>query len=224
MSHLGYLARKYWFDLLVALLAIVGMLEVALGLGSRGAPRTTLWFCIPAIAILALPIFARRRFPFAGPAVYWLLGAGITFVDPLLIPYTDALFVVGMADAFLLGNLRNVRQAGVGLAVVVGSALTIVANVPGHAASELVFVPVDFAVGWVAGFAVRERAERAEAAEVRAAAAELERDAAARIAVAEERARIARELHDIVAHAVSVMVLQVGAVRHKLPDDADFAI
>jgi signal transduction histidine kinase len=56
------------------------------------------------------------------------------------------------------------------------------------------------------------------AAEERAAAAERERDAAARVAVAEERARIARELHDVVAHAVSVMVLHVGAVRHRLPD------
>jgi len=48
--------------------------------------------------------------------------------------------------------------------------------------------------------------------------AERERDAAARVAVAEEHARIARELRDIVAHALSVTVLQVGAVRHKLPD------
>jgi len=45
---------------LVALLAIVAMLQVALGHGSRGAPRTTLWFCIPAIAILVLPVFARH--------------------------------------------------------------------------------------------------------------------------------------------------------------------
>jgi signal transduction histidine kinase len=218
VRHLRNLARKYWFDLLVALLAIVGVLEVVLGRGSPGAPRTTLWFCVPAIAILVLPIFARRRFPFAGPAVYWLLAAGISFVDPLLIPYANALFPVGMADAFLLGNLRDFRQAGAGLAVVAGGAGTIVYNIPGHSASEFVFVPLEFAISWVAGFALRERAEQAEAAEVRATAAELERDAAARIAVADERARIARELHDIVAHAVSVMVLQVGAVRHKLPD------
>src|SRR5262249_29517681 len=71
----------------------------------------------------------------------------------------------------------------------------------------------------LAGYALRERAEQAEEAEVRAAQAEREREASARIAVAEERARIARELHDIVAHAVSVMVLQVGAVRHKLPGE-----
>ena len=48
--------------------------------------------------------------------------------------------------------------------------------------------------------------------------AERDRETAARLAVAEERARIARELHDIVAHSMSVMVLQVGAVRHGLPE------
>jgi signal transduction histidine kinase len=219
VSHLRNLARQYWFDLLVAVLVIVAMLEVALGRGQpHGAPKTTLWFCLPAIAILALPIFARRRFPFAGPAVYWLVVAGITFVDPLLIPYANALVPVGLAAAFLLGNLRDVRKAGAGLAVVVGSAVTIAYLIPGHSVSQLVVVPLQFVVGWAAGFAVRKRAEQTEAAEVRATEAELARDAAARIAVAEERARIARELHDIVAHAVSVMVLQVGAVRHKLPD------
>jgi signal transduction histidine kinase len=217
MNEVRDLARGYWFDAAVAALAVVAMLEVVLGRGSPGAPETTLWFCLPAIAILVVPVFARRWFPFAGPATYWLLGVGISFVDPRLIPYATALFPIGMADAFLLGNLRDGRRAALGLAVVVGGAAILVYNIPGHSVDELVLVPVEFAISWVAGFAVRERAEQAEAAELRASQAEQERDVAARIAVAEERARIARELHDIVAHAVSVMVLQVGAVRHKLP-------
>ena len=217
VSQVRDLARRYWFDMLIAVLAVVAMLQVVLGHGSPGAPKTTLWFSVPAIATLVLAVFARRRFPFAGPAVYWLLGAGISVVDPLLIPYANALFPIGMADAFLLGNLRDVRRAALGLAVVVAGATTIVYNIPGHTASEFVFVPLEFAISWVAGFAVRERAVQAEAAESRAAQAERERDTVARIAVAEERTRIARELHDIVAHAVSVMVLQVGAVRLKLP-------
>ena len=98
-----------------------------------------------------------------------------------------------------------------------GSSALLIYNDPDHSAAELVFTPLLFGIGWLAGFALRERAEEAEAAERRAAQAEREREGAARIAVAEERARIARELHDIVAHSVSVMVLQVGAVRHKLP-------
>ena len=110
-------------------------------------------------------------------------------------------------------------QARIGLAVVVGGAAIVVYNDPRtlRPASSSSSRSCS-RIAWVAGFALRERAEQAEAAEERAAQAERERDAAARIAVAEERARIARELHDIVAHAVSVMVLQVGAVRHKLPD------
>jgi signal transduction histidine kinase len=211
------LARRYWFHVLVAVLAIAAMVEVVLGRGSPGAPDATLWFCIPAIATLVLPVFACRRFPFAGPAVYWLLAAGISVVDPLLIPYADALFPIGMAAAFLLGNLRDVRRAALGLAVVVVGASAIVSSIPGHPASQPVVVSLEFAISWVAGFAVRGRAVQAEAAESRATQAERERDTAARIAMAEERTRIARELHDIVAHAVSVMVLQVGAVRHELP-------
>jgi len=125
--------------------------------------------------------------------------------------------VAGMVAAFLLGNLRDETQARLGLAVVVGGAAIVIYNNPKHAPGELVFVPVLFAIGWLAGYALRERAAQAEQAEERALEAELRRESAARLAVAEERARIARELHDVVAHAVSVMVLQVGAVRHNLP-------
>jgi signal transduction histidine kinase len=170
------------------------------------------------LAVLVLPLFMRRRFPFAAPALYWLVAAAITFVDGLLIPFIGSLGIVGLATAFLLGNLRSALKAGVGLAIILVGIVTVVANIPGdQSASDFVFISLRFLVAWVAGYAMRERAEQAEAAELRATHAELERESAARVAVAEERARIARELHDVVAHAVSVMVLQVGAVRHKLP-------
>ena len=219
MSRTSYVARKYWFELLIALLAIAGMLELVVGRDLPGAPPTTLWFAVPTVAVLVLPLFARRRFPFAAPAAYWVLATALTFVDGLLIPFIGSLGVIGLATAFLLGNLRNPLKSGAGLVIVLVGIVIVVYNIPGaQSASDLVFIPLRFVVSWVAGYALRERAEQAEAAEVRAAQAEREREAAARIAVAEERARIARELHDIVAHAVSVMVLQVGAVRHKLPD------
>ena len=222
MNRIRALTREYWFELLIAAMTIAGMVELVVGRNSPGAPATSLWFSIPALAVLVSPLFLRRRFPFAAPAAYWLLAAGLSYVDGLLIPFIGSLGVVGLASAFLLGNLRDDRQAGIGLAVVLGSILMVVANIPGdQTASVLVFVPLRFVATWVAGYALRERSLQAEAAESRAAAAEREREAAARIAVAEERARIARELHDVVAHAVSVMVLQIGAVRHKLPAALD---
>jgi signal transduction histidine kinase len=213
MSRIRHVAREYWFELLIGALAIAAIIELVVGRNSPGAPSTTLWFAIPAVAVIVLPLFARRRFPFAAPAAYWVLATALTFVDGLLIPFMISLFPVGLASAFLLGNLRDGRQAWTGLAIVLGGITTVVYNIPGHATPELLIIPVNFGISWVAGYALRERAEKAEAAEVRAARAERER-----VAVAEERARIARELHDIVAHAVSVMVLQVGAVRHQLPD------
>jgi signal transduction histidine kinase len=225
MKRLWSLVRRHGFDVLVVVAALESALEVALGQDASNAPRTTAWFTVPAAALIVLPLLARRRFPFAAPASVWVLAAMLSFVDGRLIVFPTGLNVAGLAAAYLLGNLRDGRQAWIGLAVTVGSAAIVANNSPDRATGEIVFIPVLFAIGWLAGFALRERAEQAEAAEARAALAERERETTARIAVAEERARIARELHDIVAHAVSVMVLQVGAVRHKLPDtladDAD---
>jgi signal transduction histidine kinase len=212
--RISYVAREYWFELLIGALAVAAILDLIL---APGAPSTSLWFAVPAVAVLILPLFTRRRFPFGAPAAYWILAAALSFVDGVLIPSIESLFPVGLASAALLGNLRDARQAWTGLAIVLAGITTVVYNIPGHTTAELILIPVDFGIAWAAGFALRRRGEQAEAAEIRAAQAEREREAAARVAVAEERARIARELHDIVAHAVSVMVLQIGAVRHKLP-------
>ena len=70
-----------------------------------------------------------------------------------------------MAAAVLLGNLRDEFQSRVGLFIVIGGAAAVVANKPGHSAGELVFSPVLFGIGWLAGFALRERGAQAEAAE-----------------------------------------------------------
>jgi signal transduction histidine kinase len=217
VTRIWHFARAYGVDVLIAIAAVESALEVALTYDPQ-EPHTTLWFAVPAIVLVVLALLGRRRFPFAAPASVWLLAAAITFADGRLIPSTATATIAGIAAAFLLGNLRDAVQARLGLAIVLSGAAIVAYNDPTHATGDLIFTPLLFAIGWVAGFAMRERAEQAEAAELRAAHAEREREAAARIAVAEERARIARELHDIVAHAVSVMVLQVGAVRHKLPE------
>ena len=69
---------------------------------------------------------------------------------------------------------------------------------------------------WLAGHAVRIRQARAQLLEERAAQLERETTWQAAVAVAEERRRIARELHDVVAHSLSVTMLHVGGVRRLL--------
>jgi signal transduction histidine kinase len=223
VTRIEQVARTYWLDLLVLLLAAAAVVELLLTQDQPQAPSTTLWFLIPAVALLALPTLVRRRHPLGAAAAFWLLGAGISFVDGQVFASIESLFVLGVVISFVLGNLSNSARARMGLAFALASSAVVVYNIPENTTAEVIFVPLVFGSCWLAGYLVRERADRAEAAEVRAAlaerereAAEREREAAARVAVAEERARIARELHDVVAHAVSMMVLQVGAVRHNV--------
>lgn len=170
-----------------------------------------------AVLVMTLVLLFRRRAPFVIPASTWLLSAALSIVDGSLIVGQAPISIVGMVAAVLLGDLRDQRQARVGLAVVVASAATVVYQDSAQTVGNFFFVPGLFAVGWLVGFALHARTEQTEAAEERAARSEWRRQNESRVAVAEERARIARELHDVVAHAVSVMVLQVGALRHRLP-------
>jgi signal transduction histidine kinase len=217
VRRVGPFLRKYGFDVLIVIMAIDMALETAIRYGAPNGPTSPRWFAVPAAALIALPLLARRRFPFAAPVALWVVAVMLSFVDGRLVPSTTAATVAGLVAAFLLGNLPDRTQARAGLVVVLGAAAILMYNDPIHTTGQLVIVPAMFFVGWLAGFALRKRAAQAEEAEDRAARAERERAAATRIAVAEERGRIARELHDVVAHAVSVMVLQVGAVRHRLP-------
>ena len=217
MDRLGHLARRYGLDVLIVIAALEAVLEVALRNDSLRAPRSPLWLAAPAILLVVLPLIGRRQFPFAAPVALWLVAALLSFVDGRLIVFASGVYVAGMIAAFLLGNLSDATQARIGLVVVLGGAAIVVYNDPNRTPGEFFFTPLLFAIAWLAGFALQERAAQAAAAEERATRAEHERESAARIAVAEERAHIARELHDVVAHAVSVMVLQVGAVRHDLP-------
>ncbi len=216
MSRVWLCWSKYGIDMLIMVAAAGSAVGTALRQGADRPTTALVWFEVVAVAVVVLTLLLRHRFPFAAPAAVWLLSATLSFLDGELIVAQPGVVAAGLGAALLLGNLPDIAQARVGLAILVIATAIIVFNDPGRTVGELIFTPALFVIGWLVGYALRGRTEQADAAEKRAARAETEREAAARVAVAEERARIARELHDVVAHAVSVMVLQVGAVRHRM--------
>ena len=217
MNRLRVFLLEHGLDAIIVCLAAAAVLTIVTHTGSTGTDDVGVVFHAVAVVVMSLALTLRRRAPFAIPAGTWLSSATLSIVDGSLIAGQAPLSIVGMIAAVLLGDLKDHRQARAGLAVVVASAATVAYQDPTHTAGDLFFIPGLFAAGWLVGFTLHLRTEQAEAAEERAARAEWQRRNEGRVAVAEERARIARELHDIVAHAVSVMVLQVGALRHRLP-------
>lgn len=218
MSRARLLLSTYGLDALIVLAAAGSGVGTFLRDDSSALSGSQRWLESAAIAGVVAILMLRRRFPFGAPAALWLLSAGLSFLDGRLITSQAGVYLAGLGAAVLLGSLRSDVMARGGLAVVVTAGAVVVLNDPGRSLGGAVSVLVIFVFGWLVGYALRERTARTEAAEERAVRAEREREAAARLAVAEERTRIARELHDVVAHAVSVMVLQVGAVRHRMSD------
>jgi signal transduction histidine kinase len=218
MARSRSIVRRYGTDLLLVVAALAAVAQIAGGGDDPDAPRIATALAAVLAALVVLTLLARRRAPFAAPLALWLLAAAVSFVDGRIVTFAFGIYVAGLAAAFMLGALRDELRARVGLGVVVAASTIVVVNEPGHSTGDLL-VPCIFALAWFAGLAQRARAAAAESAEQRADQAEREQEAAARVAVAEERARIARELHDVVAHALSVMVLQVGTVRHRLPSE-----
>ena len=128
-------------------------------------------------------------------------------------------FVAFLVAMYSLGAYGSRAPAIGGLAFAVGFA-GVLLSVPDFGWGDYVlWVGILAAAPWAVGRVLRSRRLQAAQLEDRAARLEHEREEQARIAVAAERARIARELHDIVAHSVSVMVVQVAVVRRRIRGD-----
>ena len=108
-------------------------------------------------------------------------------------------------------------------ASIIGLLATSLATSAGDLASSLVSMWVFTAPGWVIGRVMRSRVELRRQLEQRARELELECESFAEQSVRYERARIARDLHDIVAHNLSMIVVQAGAGRRAIPADPSIA-
>jgi len=217
MSRWRRLLGDRGVDVLIVLAAAASAVGTVLRTDAQRPDGARLWFEAAAVSLVVLVLLVRSRLPFLAPATVWVVAPALSFLDAQLISSQPGIFLAGMFAAFLLGELHRGQLARLGLVLVLVGSAVVVFHDPTHGSADLVFTPVLFAVAWLAGFALRERNQQAAVAEERARLAEQERENATRVAVAEERARMGRELHDVVAHAMSVMVLQVGAVRHRLP-------
>jgi signal transduction histidine kinase len=215
------LAREYWFDALVLGALAWWLADTVVLLGHFHCAQGPLWFDVIAILFFTMPLLARRRFPVASLVVPATAIGVASFVDTGLIKHPFVAFLVGLAICFRFGMRPNRGSSLAGLAFLIGIAGLVELNAPNGHAGDFLWDAITFSVAWVIGFAVGEKFREVDEAKERAELAEREREERARRAVADERARIARELHDVVGHSVSVMTVQASAVRVRLDEDQD---
>jgi len=201
-----------------ALLAMVltALLLVEASTGDAG------WQPLKAAALLlTLPLAWRRRQPL--PVFGLVIMGAVVAIRP--VQYVG--FVSVMIAAYSVGAYSRWRLLSLGVLLSTATAILaifggVLPPIPDVAGPYLVLLPL-----WLVGDALRAWRMRATTSENRATRLEREQEQATQAAVAAEQARIARELHDVVAHNVSVMVVQAGAARHVLhasPDQATEAL
>ena len=220
-QHALSLARRYWFDALVLVGVGFGLAEVVINQGDKNGPEGPLWFDVLAMLAITLPLFLRRRFPFGAPVAVGAAIAASSFVDGHLIPSGLITNLAAISAFVLMGMVRDRTQAIAGLAYGLGVAAIVIHNDPNAGASNFVFISLVFAIAWTIGLLVSRKFHEADEARERAIEAERQREVRARLAVSDERARIARELHDVVGHSVSVMTVQASAARRLLRPHQD---
>jgi signal transduction histidine kinase len=220
-NRLWPLVRRYWFDALILAGMGVWLADTVFSLHHPDGPQGPLWFDVLAVLAFTTPLLARRRFPLAALlAVATAIAVGSS-VDGGLVTHPFVSFLFGLTICVLFGMRPARFQSIAGLAFTIGVAGIVTLNDPKGKVGDFIFDVVAFSVAWIIGRSVGGKFREADEARERAARAEREREERARGAVADERARIARELHDVVGHSVSVMTVQATAVRRTLEPDQD---
>jgi signal transduction histidine kinase len=204
-------------DVAIAILALVGSLVQLSRGGVSGSPHESGeldWIGALLAVCSAVPLLAWRRAPgavFVLTASASVLLAGLGY--PLTVPLGPTVAL------FLFAESRDEEypwtRRSSSIVVALFSAYLVAAGLGGGGfpGSELVHTGLAWAVAWFAG--ERTRLRRREVAELREQAlrAERERQRERRLAAAEERARIARDLHDAAGHAISVIAVRAGTAR-----------
>jgi signal transduction histidine kinase len=204
-----------------AVLVLAGFVELSVALHSEF--RGPLAVSVLGLLVAPLPLVWRRRAPIAAVAgsgavlFAWVYGAyGVSHQAPL-VTFLTALLMLFSLGLYAEGR-RSRAVAALAIAFGLVSGLPLLVFGGRHQVGNVVPMWVLFAFVFSVGLALQRRQQIAVLFEERAAQAVREREQTARAAVAEERARIARELHDVIAHNVSVMVVQAGAAGLVLED------
>jgi signal transduction histidine kinase len=207
-------------DLLVALLAF-GLTLLLLSTGGTSRGLGPLGAVIAAFA--SFPLVARRRAPLAVLAVTTLASSLFALLGFSLGPPfgpTFALFFVAV-DERTRGRIRETAPLVLALfAIHVASAAS---TENGFPTSPVLFGTIVWGGAWMIGDQLRQRRQRVTAGEERLLQTERETVRERRLAVAEERNRIARDLHDSAAHSINVILVQAGAARLLQQRDPDAA-